>query len=54
MSLKFHKMLQRNFRHIATDLISVDFVLNAKGFFKQVVSPIVRFVGAAKLWKTEK
>jgi hypothetical protein len=23
-----------------TDLISVDFMLNAKGFFKQAVSPI--------------
>lgn len=40
MSLKFNKMLQKNFRCMETDLISGDFILNAKGFFEQVVSPI--------------
>lgn len=40
MSLKRNKMWQRNFRRIEPDLTSGDFILNTKGFFKQVISSI--------------
>lgn len=40
MSLILSKISLPNFRDIETDLTTEDLVLNAKGFFKRVVSSI--------------